>query len=107
MIHKGNINSFEVIKDDRSIITLPVTVLVLLLLFAFWVVIPLLILGLFFSYRYRFSGPDLDKPEVNQAIEKVSQATVRAVDSVANAVENLAKDGDKDKDETDGAHTDY
>ena len=107
MIQKGNINSFEVIQDDKRIITLPVTVLVLLLLFAFWVVIPLLILGLFFGYRYRFRGPDLDKPEVNQAMEKVSQATVRAVDSVVNAVENIAKDGDKDKGENDGAHSDY
>ncbi|NLC53631.1 MAG: DUF4342 domain-containing protein [Firmicutes bacterium] len=107
MIHKGNINSFEVIQDDSRIITLPVTVLVLFLLFAFWVVIPLLILGIFFGYRYRFSGPDLDKPEVNQAMEKVTQVTARAVDSVVNAVENMAKDGDKDKDETDGAHSDY
>jgi hypothetical protein len=105
MIHKGNINHFEVVKDDGCIITLPVTVLVLLLLFAFWVIIPLLILGLFFGYRYRFSGPDLDQTEVNEAMEKVSQATVRAVDSVVNAVENIAKD--EDKDESDGAHSDY
>ncbi|NLM38111.1 MAG: DUF4342 domain-containing protein [Firmicutes bacterium] len=113
MIYKGNINSFEVLRDDSRIITLPVTVLAVLLLFAFWIVIPLLILGLFFGCRYRFSGPDLDKPAVNQAMEKVSQATVRAVDSVVNAVERMTKDGDQDqggdqgKGETDGAHSDY
>ncbi|HHW13062.1 MAG TPA: DUF4342 domain-containing protein [Firmicutes bacterium] len=107
IIHKGNINSFEVLQDDSRIITLPVTVLVVLLLFAFWIVIPLLILGLFFGCRYRFSGPDLDKPAVNQAMEKVSQATARAVDTVVNAVEHMTRDGDKDKGETNGAHSDH
>ncbi|NLY91335.1 MAG: ubiquitin [Firmicutes bacterium] len=107
IIHRGNINNFEVYKDQSRIIMFPVTVLVLLLIFAFWIIIPLLIIGLFFGYRYRFSGPDLDKPEVNETIEKVSKATVRAVDSVVNAVENMAKDGNKEKDETDGAYSDY
>lgn len=107
IIHKGNINNFEVLKDNSRIIMLPVTVLVLLLIFAFWVIIPLLIIGLFFGYRYRFTGPDLDRPEVNETMEKVSKATVRAVDSVVNAVENIAKDGNKDKGETDGAHSDH
>jgi len=108
IIHKGNINYFEVRKDNNRITMVPVTGLVLLLIFAFWVVIPLLIIGLCFGYRYRFSGPDLDKPEVNATMEKVSEATVRAVDSVLNAVENMAKDGNKDKGETDhGAHSDH
>lgn len=107
IIHKGNINNFEVIKDDQRIITLPVTVLVLLLLFAFWIVIPLLILGLCFGYRYQFRGPDMDKTEVNKTMENVSNATVRAVDSVVNAVENIASDGNKNKGEGDGANSDY
>ncbi|NLW55299.1 MAG: DUF4342 domain-containing protein [Firmicutes bacterium] len=107
IIHKGNINSFEVLKDDKRIMIFPVTVLVLLLLFAFWIVLPLLIAGLFCGYRYRFHGPDLDKPEVNEAMENVSKATVRAVDSVVNAVENIAKDGKTDKGESDGAHSDH
>lgn len=107
LIHKGNINSFEVLKDDNRVIMIPVTVLVLLLLFAFWIVVPLLIVGLIFGYRYRFCGPDLDKPEVNKAMENVSKATVRAVDSVVNAVENITKDGNKDKGETDGENSNH
>lgn len=107
MIHKGNRNSFEVWQDESRIITLPITVLVLFAFFAFWIVLPLLILGLFLGYRYRFSGPDLDKPEVNQTVEKVTQATVRAVDSVVKAVENMAKDEDQNKGERDGADSDH
>ena len=106
IIHKGNINSFEVLKDEKRIMIFPVTVLVLLLLFVFWLVVPLLIVGLFCGYRYKFHGPDLDKPEVNEAVENVTKATVRAVDSVVNTVENIARDRKTHKDETDGAHSD-
>lgn len=107
LIHKGNINSFEVTKDDKRILTLPVTALVLLLLFAFWLVVLLLVLGLFFGYQYRFRGPDLEKPEVNRAMESVSRATTKAVDSMVNAVDQIAKDVKKDKGESDGAHPDH
>ncbi len=82
VVHKGNVNSFEVVKDSQSIIMLPLTALVLLFIFAFWVVIPLLIVGLIFGYRFRFRGPDLDNTRANQAMDKVSDATLSAVDSV-------------------------
>ncbi len=59
---------------------IPVTVLAVLLIFTFWITIPIIILGLFFGYRYMFSGPDLGKENVN-----------RAMDSVADVAENLKK----------------
>lgn len=94
IIHKGNINSMEVLKGDETIMSIPVTVLVILLLIAFWVVIPLMIIGLFFSYRYRFAGPDLGRDNVN-----------RAMDSVADAAENFKHDIKGDQ--TNGKHTDH
>ncbi|MCF6466234.1 DUF4342 domain-containing protein [Clostridium sp. Cult2] len=81
VISKGNRNHFEIIKDGNNIMTIPVTVLVVLVVFMFWVIIPIIILGLFFGYRYMFSGPDLGKENVN-----------RAMDSVADAAENLKKE---------------
>jgi hypothetical protein len=80
IINIGNRNSFEVKKGEENIITVPVTVLVVLLIFTFWITVPLIILGLFFGYRYRFTGPDLGK-NVN-----------RTLDSVAEAAENLKKE---------------
>ncbi len=58
MIKKGNSTNFEVLKDKENKVSFPVTVLVLLLLFAPWVVLPLMIIGLFFGFHYRFVGPD-------------------------------------------------
>lgn len=90
IINKGNRNNLEIIKDGAKAMSIPVTVLVLLLLFMFWVTIPLMIIGLFFGYSYRFSGPDLGKENVN-----------RAMDSVAEVAENLKKEvkGEKINDE--------
>ncbi len=107
MLHKGNINSFEVVKEGNTIMMIPLTVLALLLIFAFWIMIPLLIIGLFFGYRYQFKGPDLEKTQVNQAMDNVSNATLHAVDTVVNAVDNLSKECKKNKDENDGEDTDY
>ena len=87
IIDRGNRNSFEVKKDGAKIMTVPVTVLAVLLIFTFWITVPLIIVGLFFGYRYRFAGPDLGKENVNQAL-----------DSVAKAAENFkreVKDGNE------------
>ncbi len=81
IIEKGNRNNFEINKDGIRVMAFPVTVLAILLIFIFWVVVPLIILGLFFGYRYRFSGPDLGKEKVNQAF-----------DSAAKAVEDLKRE---------------
>lgn len=78
IIHIGNINTFEVSRNGNQIISVPVTVLILLLVFAFWIVVPLVIVGLFFNCRYLFKGPNMEKTGVNHVM-----------DSAANAAENL------------------
>ena len=80
VIHKGNINSFEIFKGEEVKASFPVTVLALLIIFAFWITIPLLIIGLFFNLRYRFVGPDFTSDTINNAMN-----------SAANAAENLKK----------------
>ena len=80
MFRKGNKNYFEVLKGEESKASIPVTALALLLIFAFGVIIPLIIIGLFFGLRYRFNGPDFLGKTVNDAM-----------DSAADAAENLKK----------------
>lgn len=78
---KGNTNTFEVTHRGEPIISVPVTILVVLLILAFWVVLPLIIIGLFFNCRYTFHGPDLGRTEVN-----------KVMDSAAEAAENIKND---------------
>lgn len=81
-IDKGNTNHFEVWKEGKRSLTVPVTVLVLLTVFCFWVVIPLLIIGLFFGCNYRFRGPELDDSAVNQVMDTAA----KAADNLKNEV---------------------
>jgi len=105
--HKGNTNNFEVVKDGKNVMRIPLTVLVLLLIFAFWIVIPLLVIGLIVGFRYGFAGPDLEKTQVNKAVDTVSAVTMKAVDSVVDAAENFSRDIKKSKgEETDGEKSD-
>lgn len=67
-------NLFDVQRGDRQIITMPVLVLILLLIFCFWLVIPLLIIGLFLGCRYRFRGQDVEKTAVNKVMESAENA---------------------------------
>lgn len=80
VIKMGNVNTFEVSQRGEVKAVFPVTVLVLLLVFMFWISIPLLIIGLFFGFTYRFRGPHLENNTVNGAM-----------DSAANVAEDIKK----------------
>jgi len=81
VIAKGNVHMFEVRRNKEVVVSVPLTVLVLLLIFAFWVIIPLVVVGLFFGCRYYFRGPDLEKTGVN-----------KVMDVAADACENIKKE---------------
>lgn len=76
LIRKGNANSFEVLKGEESKASAPVTGFALLLIFAPWITIPLIIIGLFFGFRYRFNGPDFSDNTVNDAMNSAADAAV-------------------------------
>lgn len=65
-------NELEIWRKDQPVTALPVLILLLLLAAAFWITVPLLVLGLFLGFRYRFSGPDLEREELNGAMENAA-----------------------------------
>jgi hypothetical protein len=82
VVGKGNRNNFDVMKGEERVMSIPVTIMAILLLFTFWVTIPLVIVGLFFGYRYRIVGPDLGKENVNKAMDSVADAAEKFRDEV-------------------------
>jgi len=56
LIQRGNNTTFEVLKDNESKAKFPVTVLALLVIFAPHITLPLIVIGLFFGFHYRFVG---------------------------------------------------
>lgn len=72
LLRRSVTNQFEVWRADRIITSMPVLILILLAVFFFWCTLPLLLVGLFFGFRYRFRGPDLGKDMVNKVMDGVS-----------------------------------
>jgi hypothetical protein len=54
---------FEMKKENKTFLRIPITVVILLLLFVFWLAIPLFILGLFLNIEFSISG---NGPEINK-----------------------------------------
>lgn len=68
----GNSNNFSVEKGGETVLAVPVTVFIVLLIFCFWIIIPMLIIGLFFGFKYSLRGPDLEKDSINSAMHKAT-----------------------------------
>ena len=92
IIGKGNVHVFEVRRHGEVMVSIPLTVLILLLIFAFWIVVPLIVVGLFFGCRYLFRGPDLDKTGLNKMMNA-------AADAAADAAENIKREVQKEVEE--------
>ena len=84
IIHKGNVNALIVEKNAVSVMRLPITVIVILLICAFWIVVPLLVVGLFFNFRYYFQGPDINSTKVNDAMNTVANAAEEIKNDIKN-----------------------
>ena len=87
-------NELEIWRKDKPVTALPVLILVLLVVCAPWVVLPALALGLFLGFRYRFSGPDLERDELNDMMGTVADT---AADIGHKVMEELKHDRHSDE----------
>ncbi len=83
--------TFYAARNGNDILSVPLLILILIGLFAFWVVVPLLLLGLIFGFRYRLGGPDVKVEKVNHVFDQAANATESAVHSVRNTVDAVQK----------------
>ncbi len=90
-------NSFVVTsKNDTKVIEAPILILIVLAIFCFWILIPLLVIGLFFGMRYSFAGPDIKAEEVNRAMSKATEVAEGIKEDIKNSVEEeKAKSGNQ------------
>ncbi|RKI70978.1 hypothetical protein D7V91_01360 [bacterium 1xD42-67] len=87
-------NELEIWRRDQPITALPVLILVLLLFCAFWITLPVLVLLLFFGFRYRFSGPDLERDGLNNVMGSMADT---AADLGRHVMEELKHDWHSDE----------
>ncbi len=93
-------NELEIWRRDRPLTALPVLILVLLVVLAPYLTIPVLVLGLFFGLRYRFSGPDLEREEINSVMGNVADTAADLGRQVMNELRAEHEKHDK-KNKTD------
>ena len=79
---------FVIMRNDREILRMPVLVMLVLLVICFWFTLPVLVLGLFFGWRYHLDGKH-DAGAVNRAMDKVA-------DAVDNLKETLDDSGNQE-----------
>lgn len=73
-IGKGNENYFEIRRENKKPIKISLTISAFLLIIAFWPVAILLLVGLFFGYKYSITGPDINTNKVNDFLDKASES---------------------------------
>lgn len=94
LLRHSTVNQMEVWRRDKLMTSIPILILALLVILAFWITIPLLIVGLFTSCRYRFVGPDLGRESINDVMDNVSATVGDMVGQVKREFcDNNAKSG--------------
>ena len=84
-------NHLEIWRKGERLTALPVLILIILVLVAFWIMIPVLIVGLFFGCQYRFAGPDLNRETIDAAMRRCSDTIHDIVDQVREGINRRAK----------------
>ena len=94
IIQSGNRNLFVISHKGKEWCSMPVTIFVLLAIFAFSILIPLLIVGLFFDFHYRFRGVETENIGVNSVMGNVEKAACDIKRSVQTQIQkdDAAKD---------------
>jgi len=98
LLRHATVNQFQVWRNGEMTTSMPVLILILLVVAAFWISLPLLVLGLFFGYKYRFAGPDVEDNKVSETMGRVSDAVHGMVEQVKDEFHRAARrDNDNKK----------
>ena len=65
-------NELEIWRREQPITAIPMLLLIVILVFFFWIALPLMLLGLFFGFRYQVTGPDLEDDTLNGVMGSVA-----------------------------------
>lgn len=75
-------NRFEVWRQGKLMTSMPLIILIIGVICVFYITVPLLVIGLFLGYRYQFSGPDLGRKDLNDAMNNMSDTVEDMKDQV-------------------------
>ena len=94
IFHKSWVNTFCVKKDDKVVMQMPIIIFILLLIFCFWIVLPFMIVGLFFSCRYAFMGENIKSEDLNNVMSKATDYAEDLRENIKVSVEDAQNNHD-------------
>ena len=83
LINRASKIDIIVSRYGKTVMALPLIAVILLVLFAPWMTIPIMLIALFFGFRYAFRGEGISD-KVNQAMDRVADAA----DSIRSGKKN-------------------
>ena len=83
LINRASKIDVVVSRYGKTVMALPLIAVILLVLFAPWMTIPIMLIALFFGFRYAFRGEGISD-KVNQAMDRVADAA----DSIRSGKKN-------------------
>ncbi|MBQ7065182.1 MAG: DUF4342 domain-containing protein [Firmicutes bacterium] len=93
MIKKGMKVYLDVTRDDKIFISIPLTILAVITVFAFWLVLIVLVAGLFLGLRYRLRSENADRDDkVNRVLDKAADKAREAKEGIKNYMDEKADD---------------
>ena len=84
LLRKSIDTSFVVERFNKKIVDVPVLVLIICFIFTFWIILPLLVVGLFFDCRYRFVGVGKVTVDVNKFCDRAADGATNMKNSGRN-----------------------
>lgn len=66
---------FEIKKENTVLLKIPSTVLIVLLFFGFWLLVPAMVVGLFFNLEFSIEAKNIDKAKVDKTNEIFDKIT--------------------------------
>lgn len=91
LLRYATVNQFQVWRNGEMMTSMPVLILILLVVAAFYISLPLLVVGLFFGYKYCFAGPDVENNKVGETMERMSNAVHSMVEQVKDEFHQAAR----------------
>lgn len=88
----GNKNSLVIHHENDKPIAIPITLFVIVLLLGFWIVLPLMLVGMFCGFHYCFSGPNFGKQQVNDVMQKMTQTAEKVKQDFQNELNKDTKE---------------
>ncbi|MBU5484275.1 DUF4342 domain-containing protein [Clostridium sp. MSJ-11] len=88
-IDTGNNIFLEIKKEDRILFNIPLTVVVILSFFMFWIIIPLIVVGLFFDIKFYVYSKRVNTDKANKVLSDISEG----VEIVKEKLKKVNKNG--------------